>query len=65
MTINYDPEEDRLRIVLVDAPVSSGDEPKPGFHFYYDIKGRVVGFDIDSASRHVDDPRTIEVSFGE
>ena len=59
------PGEDMLHIVLIDEPVSSALEPMPGFHFCYDMQGWVVGFDVEEASERIDDPRTIEVSFGE
>ena len=62
MIFHYDSEDDRLRVVFTDRPVASGDEPVPDFHFYYDADGKVVGFDIDEASRHVADRRRMEFS---
>jgi uncharacterized protein YuzE len=56
MTIEYDKTDDRLRIILRDAPVAHGDEPRPDFHFYYDAAGEVVALDIDNATEHVDTP---------
>ncbi len=60
MHINFDPAGDRLRFILKDRPVASGDEVRPGFHFYYDDRGEVVGFDIEEAAGRIDDPRQVE-----
>lgn len=65
MDINYDPEEDRLRFIFRDVPVADGRELAPGFHFYTDATGRVVGFEIDEASTRVDEPAQVEFTQGE
>ncbi len=65
MEINYDPEEDRLRIILRRLPVSSADEIAPGVHVYFDQQANVVAVDVDEASSRVDDPRNIIQTEGE
>lgn len=60
MKVTYDPEVDVLRIILRDTAIEESDEQKPGLVFDYDAKGEVVGIEILSASKRVENPRGVE-----
>jgi uncharacterized protein YuzE len=60
MKVTYDPEVDILRIVLSNAAVEESDEEKPGVILDYDKDGNIVGLEILDASRHVENPRSLE-----
>jgi uncharacterized protein YuzE len=60
MKILYDPEVDVLRIVFNDLPVEESDEEKPGLILDYDKNGNIVGMEVLNASKHVENPRSLE-----
>ena len=54
MRIEYFPETDSLYIELADRPGSDTREIEEGIVLDVDEHGRVVGLDIDQASKHLD-----------
>jgi len=60
MKVNYDPEVDVLRILFSNYPVEESDENKPGVIIDYDKQGNIVGMEILEASKHMDNPRSVE-----
>lgn len=54
MTFHYDAEQDQLAVRLAERPSVESEEVAPGFVVDYDAEGRVVGFEVEHASRHVD-----------
>jgi uncharacterized protein YuzE len=60
MKVKYDQEVDVLRIRFSSAPVEESDEEKPGIILDYDRNGNIVAIEILSASRRMEDPRSIE-----
>jgi uncharacterized protein YuzE len=64
MKVTYDPRVDVLRIIFRDTPIEESDEAKPGMIFDYDAKGNVVGIEILSASKQVENPQGMEYSVG-
>lgn len=54
MKLHYYPETDSLYIELRDRPGAETREIADGLNVDLDDAGRVVGFDIDQASRHLD-----------
>ena len=54
MKMYYYPETDSLYIELLPRPGSDVREIAPGFVVDLDEEGRVLGFDIDQASKHLD-----------
>jgi uncharacterized protein YuzE len=56
----YDPEVDILQILLSNSPVQESDEEKPGVIFDYDRDGNFVGMVILDASKHIENPRSLE-----
>jgi uncharacterized protein YuzE len=65
MKVTYDPEVDVLRIVLSNAEIEESDEEKPGVILDYDKDGNIVGLEILDASRHVENPRSVEYAVAE
>jgi uncharacterized protein YuzE len=53
MKIEYFPETDSLYVDLADRPGSDTREIGEGIILDIDVKGRVVGIDIDQASKHI------------
>lgn len=51
MKVNYDQETDTLTITLRDARIRESDEVRPGVIADYDDVGQVVGFEVLSASK--------------
>ncbi|MEL6139116.1 MAG: DUF2283 domain-containing protein [Cyanobacteria bacterium J06628_6] len=62
MKIVYDPVVDVLRILFQDTPVAESDEDESGIIFDYDREGNVVGLEVLSASKRVDDPQSMSYS---
>jgi len=60
MKVTYDPEVDVLRIVLNTSAIEESDEEKPGVILDYDKDGNIVGLEILDASKHVENPRSLE-----
>lgn len=60
MKVTYDPEVDVLRILLSNAPIEESDEDKPGVILDYDKAGNIVGLKILDASKHMENPRSVE-----
>ncbi len=60
MKVTYDPEVDVLRIVLSSRPVEESDEDKPGIILDYDQDGNIVGLEVLSASKRIENPRSID-----
>lgn len=53
MRIEYFPETDSLYIDLADRPGTDSREIEEGIVLDLDEEGRVVGLDIDQASKHL------------
>ena len=53
MKLHYYPETDSLYIDLIDAPADDSQEVRPGVVLDFDAAGRLVGIDIDHASKNV------------
>ena len=60
MRITYHQDMDILRIVLNDSDIEESDEDKPGVIIDYDDQSNVVGLEILDASKHTENPRTLE-----
>ena len=54
MTFHYYAETDSLYIDLLDKPSTESKEVRPGIVLDFDEDGRLVGIDIDGASKNVD-----------
>ncbi len=54
MKLNYHRETDSLYIELVDRPSVESREVAEGIVLDFDAEGRLVGIDIDHASRKVE-----------
>ena len=54
MTFHYYPESDSLYIDLSERPSVESEEVAPGVVLDFDDKGKVVGIDIEDASKVVD-----------
>jgi uncharacterized protein YuzE len=54
MKLNYYPDTDSLYIDLSERPSVESREISEGIVLDYDAEGRLVGIDIDNASRKVD-----------
>jgi uncharacterized protein YuzE len=54
MKFNYYPDTDSLYIDLSSTPSADSQEVAPGVVLDFDADGRLVGIDIDHASRLVD-----------
>ena len=54
MKISYYPDTDSLYIELFEEPSTESQEIKEGVVLDYDAQGRLVGIDIDNASRKVE-----------
>jgi uncharacterized protein YuzE len=52
MKLHYYPETDSLYIDLMDAPATDSQEVRPGIVLDFDADGRLVGIDIDHASKN-------------
>lgn len=59
MKIVYDPAVDVLRILFQEVPIAESDENEPGIIFDYDAAGNVVGLEVLSASKRVDNPQSM------
>ncbi len=64
MKITYDPETDKLTVVLKDVRVSESDEVTPGLILDFDAQGSIVGLEMLEASQRVTDPRHVEFTVG-
>ena len=54
MKLNYYPETDSLYINLSEQPSVESQEISEGILLDYDAEGRLVGIDIDNASKKVE-----------
>ena len=54
MKTDYYPDTDMLYISLADAPGAESEEVAEGFVFDFDADGKVVGIEVEHASRRVD-----------
>jgi uncharacterized protein YuzE len=61
MIFRYDPDTDMLYIELVGAVSTESEEVAPGIVLDFDEKNRVIGIEIEDASKFVDLSR-LEVS---
>lgn len=59
MKIVYDPAVDVLRILFQEVPIAESDEDDSGIIFDYDAEGNVVGLEVLSASKRVDNPQSM------
>ena len=60
MKVTYDPETDSLTIRFRRVSIRESDEVGPGVIADFGHDGLIVGFEILSASRLVDDPKHVE-----
>ena len=51
MKLHYYPETDSLYIELAETPGATTEEVRPGVVLDFDAEGRLVGIDIEDASR--------------
>ncbi len=61
MNFRYDPESDMLYIELIQAVSTESEEVAPGFVIDFDNHNRVIGIEIEEASKSIDLSR-LEVS---
>ncbi len=54
MIFEYHPDSDMLYIKLADAPSAESEEVAPGIVLDFDAGKRVIGIEIEDASRSVD-----------
>ena len=54
MSIEYDPESDMLYIKLTEGVSSESEEIAPGVVLDFDEQNRVVGIEIEDASKLID-----------
>ena len=52
MKLHYYKDTDSLYIDLIDVPSVESEEVRPGIVLDFDSQGRLVGIDIDHASKH-------------
>ena len=64
MKLTYDRETDSLYIDLVNRPSVDSCEVMEGIVLDFDAEGRLVGIDIDHASRKVDLPKLVPEAQG-
>lgn len=60
MKVSYDPEVDVMRILFSSAEIEESDETKPGIILDFDKEGNIVGLEILSASKRMENPKTFE-----
>ncbi len=65
MKVIYDRQADVLDIVFSDVAIEESDEDKPGVILDYDKDGNIVGLEVLDASKHVDDPHSVEYAVSE
>ena len=54
MTFHYDADLDQLAVRLAERASVESEEVAPGFVLDFDAEGRVVGFEVEHASRSMD-----------
>ena len=54
MKLHYDTQTDSLYIDLADRPSADSREISDGLVADFDAQGRIVGLDIEHASKHLD-----------
>ncbi len=54
MTFHYDTDLDQLAVRLAERPSVESEEVAPGFVLDFDAEGRVVGFEVEHASKVMD-----------
>ena len=59
MKVIYDPQTDTLSVHLSDAVVADSDKSRPGVILDFDANGKVIGFEVLDASRHMPVPPTV------
>lgn len=59
MKIVYDPEVDVLRILFQETTIAESDENESGIIFDYDDSGNVIGLEVLSASKRIDNPQSV------
>lgn len=60
MRIRYDAQVDILSIVFNDRPVEESDEEKPDLILDYDKDGNIVSVEILDASKHIENPKSLD-----
>jgi YD repeat-containing protein len=58
--IRYDAQVDILSIVFNDRPVEESDEEKPDLILDYDKDGNIVSVEILDASKHIENPKSLD-----
>ncbi len=61
MQVHYDPQKDVLKVVLSSTPVGKHEYDMPGVVLGYGGDGTLVTCEIREASRHVDDPKSVDL----
>ena len=59
MEVTYDPETDTLTIRFNNSPIIESDEIQEGIIADMDMKGRIVGLEILTASELVTEPQNM------
>ena len=59
MKVTYDPETDTLTIRFNNSPIIESDEIQEGIIADMDMKGRIVGLEILTASELVTEPQNL------
>ena len=59
MKVTYDPETDTLTIRFNDSPITESDEIQEGIIADMDVKGRIIGLELLSASELVAEPQNM------
>ncbi len=59
MKVTYDPESDTLTIRFNNSPIAESDEIQEGIIADMDMKGRIVGLEILTASELVTEPQNM------
>ena len=60
MKVIYNPTTDVLRIVFREAIIEDFSEDQPGVTIDYDADDKIVGLEIQEASKIIEDPRSSE-----
>ena len=64
MKLIYEPEQDKLTIVLSRSKAIRSENGHAGLLVNFDKSGDPVSFEIAEASRRVDDPKSVDLAVG-
>jgi uncharacterized protein YuzE len=65
MKVTYDTEADAISIILRDHTIEESDESRPGVILDYDKNGEIVSIEILEATKHTENPRSVEYAVSE